>query len=63
MDRVEFKSYELLGKLPNPFLFDDGSQVKTAEDWQKRRKEIYKTAVELQYGEIPPEPEFIKHPP
>jgi len=63
MDKVEYKSYEVLGKLPDPFLFEDGSYVKTKEDWQKRRKEIYKTAVELQYGKIPPQPEFLEfHP-
>ena len=52
--------YDVLGKLPDPLVFDDGTPVKTAEDWQKRRKEIYKTVVELQYGTMPPEPEFLE---
>jgi hypothetical protein len=28
--------------------------------WEERRAEIYKTAVELQYGTMPPEPEFLE---
>ena len=52
-------TYDVLGKLPDPFLFDNGKRVVTKEDWQKRRQEIYKTAVELQYGKIPPDPEFL----
>jgi hypothetical protein len=31
-----------LGKYRSPLVFDDGSHVKTAEDWQKRRAEILK---------------------
>jgi hypothetical protein len=65
MDQVNEKtikvtSYEVAGKLPDPFTFDDGTRVKTREDWQKRRKEIFKTAVNLQYGNPPPEPEFLE---
>lgn len=59
-DTIKITKYEVLGKLPDPFKFDDGSDVKTKEDWSKRRKEIYKTAIELQYGTMPPEPEFIE---
>lgn len=57
---LEITEYNLLDKLPDPFLFNDGTRVKTKEDWEKRRKEIFKTAVEMQYGEIPPAPEFFK---
>ena len=35
---IEITKYELLGKLPNPFIFEDGNEVKTPEDWEKRRK-------------------------
>ena len=57
---IRVTEYDVLGELPDPFLFDDGGRVRTKEDWEKRRAEIYKTAVELQYGEIPPEPEVLK---
>lgn len=47
-------------ELPDPFLFSDGTRVKTGKDWDLRHKEIYKTAVELQYGTIPPKPEVFR---
>ena len=52
--------YEVLGKLPDLLTFEDGTPVKTPDDWQLRRGEIYKTAVELQYGTLPPAPEFLE---
>lgn len=52
--------YKLLGKLPNPFIFNNGKQVSTISDWEERKKEIYKTAIELQYGILPPKPEFLE---
>ena len=57
---LKITEYELLSKLPNPFVFDNGDNVKTKEDWIERRKEIYKTAIELQYGTQPPCPEFLE---
>ena len=57
---IKVTKYDCLGKLPNPFLFDNGEEVKSVNDWEKRRKEIYKTAVELQYGTMPPKPELLK---
>lgn len=57
---IKINSMEVLGDLPNPFIMNDGSVVDTAEKWQERRKEIYKTAVELQYGTIPPKPEVLQ---
>lgn len=56
---IKITDNKVLGKLPDPFVFDDGRRVNTADDWKERRKEIYKTAVELQYGTIPPAPEFL----
>lgn len=56
----ELGDYELASKLPNPFTFNNGTPVKTKEDWEKRREELYKTAVELQYGTQPPSPEFLE---
>ena len=56
---IEIKEYNLKGKLPDPFLFDDGSRLDDPSLWEKRREEIYKTAVELQYGCPPPKPEVF----
>ncbi len=57
---IQVTEYEVLGKLPDPFLMDDGSRVASEADWQQRRRQIYKTAVELQYGPQPPKPEVLK---
>ncbi|MBQ3177899.1 MAG: hypothetical protein IJB52_08780, partial [Clostridia bacterium] len=57
---MEITSYEVLGKLPDLFTFEDGRKVTSIADWRERRKEIYKHAVELQYGQIPPEPEILE---
>jgi hypothetical protein len=51
--------YEVLGKLPDPFVMDDGRRISDPSEWEARRAEIYRTAVELQYGHQFPEPEFV----
>lgn len=57
---IQVTEYQVLGQLPSPFVFDNGAPVKTKEDWALRRKEIYRTAVELQYGTQPPKPEVFR---
>ncbi len=57
---MKITSYEVLGNLPDPFLFEDGRRVKTVSDWEERRKELWDPCVELQYGGMPPEPEFLE---
>ncbi len=57
---IQVTSYEVLGKLPNPFICDDGTVADTPEKWEQRRREMYKTVIELQYGTQPPAPEFLE---
>lgn len=57
---IEITKYELLGKLPDPFVFNDGSRVSNIDDWVRRKKEIYETTINLQYGTMPPTPEFME---
>lgn len=57
---IQLEGYEVLGQLPDPFVFADGTQMKTKEQWEERRKELYETAIELQYGTQPPVPEFLE---
>ncbi|MGI6279902.1 MAG: alpha/beta hydrolase family protein, partial [Acutalibacteraceae bacterium] len=57
---IKVTHYEEWGKLPNPFVFNDGTPLKNPEEWGKRREEIFTTAVELQYGTIPPSPEVLE---
>ncbi|MBQ8495585.1 MAG: hypothetical protein IJ465_07510 [Clostridia bacterium] len=58
-DLIKVTEYEVLGKLPDPFLCKDGTVADTAEKWAVRRAEMYKDVIELQYGTQPPAPEFV----
>ena len=51
------------GKLPDPFLFEDGSRVRTKEDWLRRREELFRIGVELPYGDRIPTPEYFRTDP
>jgi len=42
--------------LPNPFLMNNGRQVQSRVDWQKRRTEIKAMMLYYQYGHMPPPP-------
>ncbi len=57
---IEVTEYDVLGKLPDPFIMNDGTKVDTKEKWEERRKELYKCAVEFQYGTLPPKPEVFE---
>src|SRR3954471_5323687 len=46
----------MAAELPDPFLFDDGHRVKTADDWIARRKELAELIQEHEYGHLPPSP-------
>ena len=59
-DLIKITHYELASELPDPFTFNDGSKVSTPDDWERRRKEIYESAVGIQYGDIPPAPDFLE---
>lgn len=52
--------YQVLSSLPDLFTMEDGTKVLSRDQWQLRRQELYKTAVEMQYGTMPPEPEFLE---
>ena len=60
MEMLKVTSYEVLGKLPELMRLENGKKVENADDWKARRAEIYKSAVELQYGTMPPAPEFLE---
>ena len=57
---IKVTEYDVLGKLPDPFLKPDGTRAISAAEFDELKKEHYKSVVELQYGTIPPKPEFLK---
>ena len=58
--KLKVTSCEILGELPDPFRKPDGSRIHDVSEWEQQRKELLKTAVELQYGTMPPAPEFLE---
>lgn len=50
----------LLGELPDVLTFSDGTKVKNAEDWKRRKEEFYDLVIDTEYGGMPPEPEVFK---
>jgi endo-1,4-beta-xylanase len=48
-----------LKTLPDPFTFRDGSKVKSAGDWEKRRTEIRDVAQYYEFGYMPPPPQSL----
>lgn len=59
-DLIKITKYDVFGKLPNLFKFNDGTDVKTPEDFERKKEEIKKDAFPIQYGDLPPEPEFLE---
>jgi len=57
---MKITSYEVLGKLPDLFTFEDGRKVLSVADWEQRRKELIPTVIEMQYGQILPQPEILE---
>lgn len=60
MEKAQLKKLELLSPLPDLFMMDSGKRVACRADWETRRTELLRTAVDMQYGGMPPEPEFLE---
>ena len=58
-DLIKITEYKVLGQLPDPFLREDGTRASTPEEFEEHKAELYKSAVELHYGTIPPKPEVL----
>jgi len=56
---IKVTEYKVLGELPDPFLKPDGTRASSIEEYEELKKEHYKSVVELQYGTMPPKPEFL----
>ncbi|GGM85361.1 acetylxylan esterase [Dyadobacter beijingensis] len=46
--------------LPDPFTFNNGKKVRSAQDWERRRKEILETLTREMYGTAPPRPKNMR---
>jgi hypothetical protein len=55
----QFPSVEqlpVIKSLPDPFRYNDGTRVKTSDDWARRRAEIQAAVLYYEYGQMPPAP-------
>lgn len=59
-DTIQLTQYEVLGKLPDPFMKKDGTRIQKPAEWDARRRELAKDVIDLQYGTIPPAPEVFR---
>lgn len=50
----------ILGFLPDPFKKRSGEYIKNPDDWYRQRKETLDAVVEIEFGGMPPEPEYIR---
>ena len=47
-------------ELPNPFVMKDGTPLRSASEWPRRRREILDLVVRIEYGGLPPAPSRIE---
>ncbi len=52
------RKVEFLGKMPDPFQKADGTRM-TPSEWNEKRDEIRNMIVDMEYGGMPPRPEFV----
>ena len=52
-------SVRILGKLPDPFLKEDGTRM-TPDEWYENRSELFNKICMTEFGGIPPKPEFLE---
>lgn len=60
MSRATLSSLALLSPLPDLFLKEDGSRVASRAEWDAHRSRLYRLAIDMQYGGMPPAPEFLE---
>ncbi|KAN0120173.1 carbohydrate esterase family 15 protein [Hyaloscypha variabilis] len=46
-------------KLPDPFLFTDGTQVQSSDDWECRQQQIKELILRYELGYLPPKPDYL----
>ena len=49
-------SVRILGKLPDPFLKDNGTRM-TPDEWYAQRDRLFNKICDIEFGGMPPRPE------
>lgn len=53
------RKVEFFGKMPDPFKNEDGTRM-SKEEWFEKKYELRDKIVEIEYGGMPPKPEFLE---
>lgn len=56
------REIKFLGKMPDPFLKEDGTRMTPAE-WEANKKQILEKIVDIEYGGMPPKAEYVEFEP
>ena len=54
--RTDVDRLPAIKELPDPFLFADGTRVKSLHEWRHRRAELLELVQTYEYGHVPPAP-------
>jgi len=57
---ISFDKPFIVKPFPNPFIFNNGTQVTTQEDWAVRREEIKEILLDIEYGHMPGRPDALQ---
>ena len=60
MSKAVLKELVSLSPLPDLFARADGTRLTSPEEWETHRNHLYRYAVDMQYGGMPPAPEFLR---
>lgn len=47
-------------ELPDPFLREDGSRIRSKREWERQRKALLSKILHYEYGELPPVPRNVR---
>jgi hypothetical protein len=50
----------MITELPDLFQFTTGQRVANAQDWRARRQELLDLILQVEYGQLPPNPGWVK---
>lgn len=59
IDSAAIEKLPSVKELPDPFVMNDGSRVKTKADWASRREELRELVQKYEYGHLPPRPKSV----
>ncbi len=59
-ETIPVKDLPVIKEMPDPLTMNDGTRVKTREQWKARRQEMIKILEDYEYGHMPPPPGNLK---